>query len=211
MHICPCSRALGICKNIGIPTYFGSMTVESVGVFRHFAFCNLGNRLASFFVVPKNCIFWDASFEPIKNLATLFPKKLQGFHWTLLYHCYTLLLMIAHPVGKTSVQCILGPGLTSSNNQVSRRTSKELLGTRKRQTNSSKKCRTNQSVCHGGTWKNVIFELPNTLEYWYDRDSSTDRTWKIPSRGEGSCWIITIESQKNPVPLNTSLEACQIR
>ena len=31
MHICPCSRALGICKNKGILTYFGSMTVESVG------------------------------------------------------------------------------------------------------------------------------------------------------------------------------------
>jgi len=45
-HICPCSR---ICKNIGIRTYFGSMTVESVGGFRHFAFCSLGNRLASFF------------------------------------------------------------------------------------------------------------------------------------------------------------------
>ena len=38
----------------------------------------------------QNCIFWGASFELIKNLATWFPKKLQGFHWALLYHCYTL-------------------------------------------------------------------------------------------------------------------------
>ena len=91
MHICPCSRALGICKNIGILTYLGSMTVESVGFFRHFAFRSLGNRLASFFIVPENCILWGASCELIKNLATLFPTKLQGFHWTLLYHCYTLL------------------------------------------------------------------------------------------------------------------------
>jgi len=90
MHICPCSRAFGICKNIGVWTYFGSMTVESVGVFRHFAFCSLGNRLASFCIVPENCIFWGASFELITHLTTLFPKKLQGFHWTRLYHCYTL-------------------------------------------------------------------------------------------------------------------------
>ena len=90
MHICPCSRALGICKNIGIRTYFGSMAIESVGVFRHFAFCSLENRLASFLIAPKNCFFWGASFELIKKLATLFPKNLQGFHWTLLYHCYTL-------------------------------------------------------------------------------------------------------------------------
>jgi len=92
MHICLCSRALGMCKNIDIRTYFGSMTVESVGVFRHFAFCSLGNRPASFLIVPKDCIFWGASFELIINLATLFPKKLQCFHWTFLYHCYTLLL-----------------------------------------------------------------------------------------------------------------------
>ena len=89
MHICPCSRALGIYKNIGIRAYFGSITVESVGVC-HFAFCSLGNRLASFFIVPQNCIFRGASLELIKNLATLFPKTFQGFHWTLLYHCYTL-------------------------------------------------------------------------------------------------------------------------
>jgi len=75
-----------------IRTYFGSMTVESVGFFRHFAFCSLGNRPASFFIVPKDCLFWGASFELIINLATVFPKKLQCFLWTFLYHCYTLIL-----------------------------------------------------------------------------------------------------------------------
>jgi len=86
MHICPCSRALEIYKNIGIRTYFGSITAEIIGGFRHSAFCSLGNRIASFFFVPKNCIFWGASCELIKNLETLFPK----IHGTLLYHCYTL-------------------------------------------------------------------------------------------------------------------------
>ena len=69
MHICPCSRALGICKNIGIRTYFSLVTAEIMGFSRHFAFCSLGNRLASFLIVPKNCIFWGASFELIKPLS----------------------------------------------------------------------------------------------------------------------------------------------
>ena len=99
LHICPCTRALGIWKNIGILVYFGLVTAEIMGGFRHFAFCSLGNRLASFFVVPKNCIFWGASFELMKNLATLFPKKLQGFHGTLLYHCYTLSTAETHTHG----------------------------------------------------------------------------------------------------------------
>jgi len=43
-----------------------------------------------FLIASKNCIFWGASFEPIKNLATLDPEKWQGFHGTPLYHCYTL-------------------------------------------------------------------------------------------------------------------------
>ena len=50
-------------------------------------------RLATFFIAPKNCIFWSASFEPIQNLATLSAYKLQGFHGTLLYYYYTLLFL----------------------------------------------------------------------------------------------------------------------
>jgi len=115
MHACPCSWALKICKNIGIRTYFGLVTltrgnprtvtilqyrfnktkqhkVKSVGVFCHFAFWRHGTRLATFSDAPKNCIFWGAFFEPIRNLATLVPEILQDFHGTPLYHCYTLVI-----------------------------------------------------------------------------------------------------------------------
>ena len=57
IHICPCSCALLICKNIGIRTYFSTVTVESVWGFRHFALWRHGFRLATFFIAPKNCIF----------------------------------------------------------------------------------------------------------------------------------------------------------
>ena len=103
MHILPCARALGICKNIGIRTYFGSATAEIMGFFRHFAFCSLGNRLASFVIVPKNCFVRGASFELINNLATLFPKKLPGFHETLLHHCYALRVAPRDPWGTSTV------------------------------------------------------------------------------------------------------------
>jgi len=33
------------------------VTVDSVEVFRHFAFWRYGTRLASFYIVPENCIF----------------------------------------------------------------------------------------------------------------------------------------------------------
>jgi len=94
LHICPLSWALGIFKNIGIRTYFGSVAVESVKVFRHFVFWRHGTRLATFFIAPAKCIFWGISFEPIKNLATLVPEKLQGLHGTPLYYCYTLPLTV---------------------------------------------------------------------------------------------------------------------
>ena len=60
------------------------------GVSTTFAFCIKAHGLATFFIVPKNCTFWDASFEPIENLATSCAWKLQGFHGTPVYHCYTL-------------------------------------------------------------------------------------------------------------------------
>jgi len=56
MHIAPvhaCSWALGICKNIWNRTSFGSETVKSVGVFRHFAFWRHGTRLATFVIAFK--------------------------------------------------------------------------------------------------------------------------------------------------------------
>jgi len=75
MHICSCSWALEVCKNIGIRTFFGSVTVESVRVFRHFAFCHHGFQLATFFIVHMNWIFLGTSFKLFKNLATLNPEN----------------------------------------------------------------------------------------------------------------------------------------
>jgi len=92
MHTCPCSWALGVCKpeNTGIRTNFGSVTVESARGFCHFAFWHHRFKFATFFIVHINCILWGASFKIIKNLATLNPEKLQGFHGIPLSHCYTL-------------------------------------------------------------------------------------------------------------------------
>jgi len=67
-------------KKIWIQTYFEPVTVDSVKFFHHYAFWRHGIRLATFFIGSKNCIFQCTSFEPIKNLATLIPEKLQGFH-----------------------------------------------------------------------------------------------------------------------------------
>jgi len=89
MHVCPCSWALGICKNIGIRTYFGSVRAEFVGVFRHFVFCIKVPKLTTFFIASKNCIFWGTSFEPISNLNFEY-RKVTRFSWNPpLYHCYT--------------------------------------------------------------------------------------------------------------------------
>jgi len=90
MHICLSSWALQVCKKIGTRTYFGSVTVESVWDFCHFAFWRYRFQLATFFIVHVKCVFWGASFKLNQNLATLNPKKLQGFHGTPLSHWYTL-------------------------------------------------------------------------------------------------------------------------
>jgi len=90
MHIWPCPCAVGMSKKIWNQTYFEPMRVDSVEIFHRFAFWHHGSKLASFFTVLKNCIFWGASFKLINNLATLDPVKLQAFYRTLLYHCYTL-------------------------------------------------------------------------------------------------------------------------
>ena len=69
---------------------FWFMTVESVGVFRHFAFCSFGNRLVSFFIVPENCIFPGTSFELIKHWQLCSPKSYKVF---IEPSCYTLTLL----------------------------------------------------------------------------------------------------------------------
>jgi len=68
-----------MCHKLGIRTYFGSVTVESVRFSCHFAFWRHVPRLATFSIVPKNCIFWGASFEPIQNLTTLVYQKVTRF------------------------------------------------------------------------------------------------------------------------------------
>ena len=75
MHICPCSRTVGISKKIWIQTYSVLVTVDSEEGFRYFAFWRQGSRLATVFIAPEDCIFGGTSFEPIKNLATLDPEQ----------------------------------------------------------------------------------------------------------------------------------------
>jgi len=69
-------------------------------------FCILAPRIQTchFLIAPKNCIFWGASFEPIKNLATLDPEKLQGFHGTPLCLCYTLKPSIKSSINSSKVR-----------------------------------------------------------------------------------------------------------
>jgi len=75
----PCLRTIAISKKMWILTYFGPVTVDSVEGIRHFAFWRHKTRLATFFIAPTNYIVGDVSIEPIKNLATLVPEKLQVF------------------------------------------------------------------------------------------------------------------------------------
>jgi len=56
MHVSPCSWALGICENIGVRTYFGTVTVESVEVSCNFAFWRHEFKLATFLIAHKDCI-----------------------------------------------------------------------------------------------------------------------------------------------------------
>ena len=90
MPICHCLWALGICKKIGIRTYFGSVTVRSGRGFRHFACWRHGLKLATFFIV-----IWTASFKLIQKLATLNPEKLQDCREILLQcvlQCYKIVV-----------------------------------------------------------------------------------------------------------------------
>jgi len=146
MHICPCSRALGISKNIGIRTYFGSGDGRNNGIFpplcifcRHLHFSgtdlsdfslflrtaffeahllsslktwqlcsplsyrqsHLGCHFRKLKVQSSNVSFdtfqWKQTFElwalRFKQHSKMSPQAglvVQGFHGTLLYHCYTL-------------------------------------------------------------------------------------------------------------------------
>jgi len=81
VHICPCSWALGICKNIGIRTYFASVTAESVGGFRHFCVLYKSDRSCHFFYCTwelhvLRCIFW--AHQKSGNFVRL---KITRFSW----------------------------------------------------------------------------------------------------------------------------------
>ena len=90
------THAPRISGRIGIPSYFGHVATCLVRFWQYFAFWREWLRLATFFIARVNCNFWGASFELIKNLATLNPEKLKGFHWTPLYHCYTLIIDVTN-------------------------------------------------------------------------------------------------------------------
>jgi len=62
MHNCPCSWALGICKNIGIRTYFVLVTAESVGVFCHLGVLCKSARTCHFFLLHTRTAFFEAHF-----------------------------------------------------------------------------------------------------------------------------------------------------
>ena len=49
MNIGPCSEGLGICKHIGIRTYFSSLTPEYVGFSRHFCVLYKSAQTCHFF------------------------------------------------------------------------------------------------------------------------------------------------------------------
>jgi len=94
VHICLCSWALGMCKNIWIQIYWPSDgRFKFCWGFHHLAFVRHRIRFVMCRVkLPAhvNCIIESAFFKLIINLADSTPEKLQGFG-ALLYHCYTLL------------------------------------------------------------------------------------------------------------------------
>jgi len=89
VHICPCSRA-GLLEHArkfasgpGFRPILGLVTVDSMEVFRHFAFLRHGFKLTTFFIAPKNCIFWGgASLEVIKKFGNFESRKVTRFSWT---------------------------------------------------------------------------------------------------------------------------------
>jgi len=67
MHICPCSWALGIFKNIGIRTYFALVTAVSVRVFRHFCvWCKKRPDLPLFLLHLNTAFFEEHLLTPLK-------------------------------------------------------------------------------------------------------------------------------------------------
>jgi len=92
-HICifaPVHKLLDYARSLGFGPILLQWRPNMWDFSATFAFCIKANGLATFFIAPKNCIFWGTSFEPIKKVASLFAQKIQGFNRNPLYHCYTL-------------------------------------------------------------------------------------------------------------------------
>ena len=94
MHICRCSWAPGMCINICIRIYPGQVTIpwNFTSIFRCDMIPNLPFLCSFPFLASVNCIFCAASFELMKNLATLDPKMLQleGLNEIIRHNFYTL-------------------------------------------------------------------------------------------------------------------------
>jgi len=81
MHICPCSWALVICKNIGIRTYFGWVKAKSVGVFRHFGILYKSARTYQFFLLHLRTVFFEAHLLNPWKSGNFERLKVTRFSW----------------------------------------------------------------------------------------------------------------------------------
>jgi len=79
--------ALGICKNIGIRTYFDSVTAESVRFSHHFPCAIKVPRLATFLIHLRTAFFESHLLSPLKIWQLWVPKRYKVFIKTPLYHC----------------------------------------------------------------------------------------------------------------------------
>jgi len=87
----------------------------------------------------------------MKDLATLFPKKLQGFHWTLLYHCYTLHSATRYnALQHTATHCSALYHMNITNSVIYRNATTTLCNTLQR---TATHCNTLQhTAAHSITW-----------------------------------------------------------
>ena len=80
MHICPCSWALGVCKNIGIRIYFGLVTAKSVRFSHHFAFLYKSTQTCLFSVLHLWTAFQEAHLlGPSRIWQLWIPKSYEVF------------------------------------------------------------------------------------------------------------------------------------
>ena len=102
MHICPCLRSLGICKNIGIRTYFASVTAESAGFSRHFWVFYKSARTCHFLYCTWELHFFRRIFWAQHKSGHFVRLKVTRFLWNppipLLHPNICVGLPTAHPL-----------------------------------------------------------------------------------------------------------------